>query len=400
MVYWIEQHIDLYGFPPPWDILAANSVVLAAMLITAFLAHWIARRIILPMIARLTHATEVTWDDAFYRHKVFDIIPHMAPVLVLWFFSFSSDRLNALLSQGAALYILVLTLIAAWRILQSIEDIYNHFDISRDKPIKSYLQVIQLILWMVGGFVALGMLINQSPWALLSGLGAATAIIVLIFKDPISGFVAGIQLAANQMIHLGDWIEMPDYKADGEVMEVTLTTLKVRNWDLTITTIPIYALTAGSFRNWRSMEESGARRIKRSLLIELHSVRFCDADLLTQLQRIKLLHDYIPSRQLEITEYNQKLGFDVHSALGGRNLTNIGIFREYATRYLRQNERLRQDMTLMVRQLEPSEFGIPLEVYAFSADTKWVNYESIQADIFDHLVAMIPLFDLKIYQRH
>jgi miniconductance mechanosensitive channel len=248
--------------------------------------------------------------------------------------------------------------------------------------------------------VALGMLINQSPWALLSGLGAATAIIVLIFKDPISGFVAGIQLAANQMIHLGDWIEMPDYKADGEVMEVTLTTLKVRNWDLTITTIPIYALTAGSFRNWRSMEESGARRIKRSLLIELHSVRFCDADLLTQLQRIKLLHDYIPSRQLEITEYNQKLGFDVHSALGGRNLTNIGIFREYATRYLRQNERLRQDMTLMVRQLEPSEFGIPLEVYAFSADTKWVNYESIQADIFDHLVAMIPLFDLKIYQRH
>jgi miniconductance mechanosensitive channel len=224
-------------------------------------------------------------------------------------------------------------------------------------------------------------------------------VLLLVFKDPISGFVAGIQLAANKMIRIGDWIEMPDYKADGEVTEVTLTTLKVRNWDMTITTIPIYALTAGSFRNWRNMQESGARRIKRSLLIDIRSIRFCDEALLGQLHRVKLLQDYLPQRQQEIDSHNQSAGFDGDTVIGGRQLTNIGVFREYATRYLQHNSRLRQDQPLLVRQLQPTEFGLPLEVYVFSSDTDLIAYERVQADIFDHLLAILPLFDLRIYQR-
>lgn len=384
---------------PPWDIFMANGSVLGMMVVTALVTHWIARRIILPIIHRIVLKTETDWDEIFYEHKVFHIIPHMVPVMVLWAYSFSSERLNALLSQVAAVYILMLTLIAARRILHAIEDIYNRFEISRDKPIKSYLQVIQLVLWILGTIVSLGILFNQSPWTLISGLGAATAVMLLIFKDPISGFVAGIQLAANKMIRIGDWIEMPDYKADGEVTEVTLTTLKVRNWDMTITTIPIYALTAGSFRNWRNMQESGARRIKRSLLIDIRSIRFCDPPLLEQLQRIKLLQDYLPERQQEISTHNQSGGFDEKLVIGGRKLTNIGVFREYATRYLQNNPKLRQDLHLLVRQLQPTEFGLPLEVYVFSTDTDLVPYERVQADIFDHLLAIMPLFDLRIYQR-
>lgn len=399
MVTWIEQQVSAYGLTPPWDLLVANAGILGMMIITALVAHWIARRLILPIIHRVVRTTETDWDEIFYEHKVFHIIPHMVPVMVLWAYSFSSERLNALLSRGAAVYILLLALIASRRTLHAIEDIYNRFEISRDKPIKSYLQVIQLVLWILGGIVSLGVLFNQSPWTLLSGLGAATAVLLLVFKDPISGFVAGIQLAANKMIRIGDWIEMPDYKADGEVTEVTLTTLKVRNWDMTITTIPIYALTAGSFRNWRNMQESGARRIKRSLLIDIRSIRFCDATLLDQLQRIKLLQDYLPARQQEIASHNQSAGFDGDTVIGGRQLTNIGVFREYATRYLQHNPKLRQDQPLLVRQLQPTEFGLPLEIYTFSTDTDLVAYERVQADIFDHLLAILPLFDLRIYQR-
>jgi miniconductance mechanosensitive channel len=234
---------------------------------------------------------------------------------------------------------------------------------------------------------------------LISGLGAMTAVLLLIFKDPIIGFVAGIQLMVNRMIRLGDWIEMPDFKADGEVIEMNLTTVKVRNWDLTITTIPIAAMTAGSFRNWRGMEESGGRRIKRSLLIDVRSICFSSEEEVSALQKIKLLENYLPERKREIQTYNQRAGFNSETTLGGRALTNIGIFRAYALRYIQSHSGIHPNMTIMVRQLQSNEFGLPLEVYAFTNKTAWVEYEGIQSDIFDHLVAMVPIFGLRLYQR-
>ncbi|PKL76660.1 MAG: mechanosensitive ion channel protein MscS, partial [Candidatus Melainabacteria bacterium HGW-Melainabacteria-1] len=337
MLDYIYQYLIRYPIAEPLALLLANLGVLAVMLLTAMLSHWLARRLVLPLIARLVARTTTDWDQIFYQHKVFHVLPHLAPVMVLSLLAFSSDRLNALLSRAAAVYVLVLALITLQRIFQAIEVIYNRFDVSREKPIKTYLQVILLLLSLMAAIIALAVIFDRSPLTLISGLGAMTAILLLVFKDPISGFVSGIQLTVNHMIRLGDWIEMPDFKADGEVIEMTLTTLKVRNWDLTITTIPIYALTSGSFRNWRGMQESGGRRIKRHLQLDAFSISFCNPEQLGQLQRIKLLQSYLPGRLQEIEAANQQAGFDQSNALGGRCLTNIGVFREDALRYLRQH---------------------------------------------------------------
>ncbi|MBF2055521.1 MAG: mechanosensitive ion channel [Candidatus Sericytochromatia bacterium] len=389
-----------WGLGETPSLLLADLSVLLLFLLAIMLSHLVARRLILPLIARIVAKTETDWDEVFYEHKVFHMLPHLVPVTLLSSFAFSSDKLNAFLGRAAAVYVLVLALLTVRRVFQAIESIYNRFDVSREKPIKTYLQVIFLILALMAGLIALALMFNRSPLTLLSGLGAMTAVLLLIFKDPISGFVSGIQLTVNQMIRLGDWIEMPDYKADGEVIEMTLTTLKVRNWDMTITTIPVYALTSGSFRNWRGMQESGGRRIKRSLLIDMRTVGFCSAAQLQQLQRIKLLQDYLPARQREIAAANTAAGFaPEQQVIGGRALTNIGVFREYALRYLQQHPGIHPDKIMMVRQLQSTEFGLPLEVYAFCADTAWVNYEGVQSDIFDHLIAMVPEFGLRLYQR-
>lgn len=400
MVDYFQRLFQDWGFSETPSLWLADLSVLLLFLLAVMLAHLLARRMILPLIARIVAKTETDWDEVFYAHKVFHILPHLVPVTLLSSFAFSSDKLNAILSRAAAIYVLLLALLTARRVLQAIEEIYNRFDVSREKPIKTYLQVIFLVLALMAGVITLALMFNRSPLTLLSGLGAMTAVLLLIFKDPIAGFVAGIQLTVNHMIRLGDWIEMPDYKADGEVIEMTLTTLKVRNWDMTITTIPVYALTSGSFRNWRGMQESGGRRIKRSLLIDTASIGFCSPSRLQHLQRVKLLQDYLPQRQAEIAAANAAAGFDsAQQVIGGRALTNIGVFREYALRYLKQHPGIHPDKIIMVRQLESTALGLPLEVYAFCADTAWVTYEGVQSDIFDHLMAMVPEFGLRLYQR-
>jgi miniconductance mechanosensitive channel len=399
MLEYFQALLTKYAFSPLWVMVLANLGVLGVMVFTALLSHWIARRLLLPMIEKLVKSTENNWDEVFFEHKAFHVIPHMVPVTVLSVFTFSSEALNIFLSRAAAIYILILALIAVQRVFRAIEEIYNRYDISRVKPIKTYLQVILLVLAIMAVIVALAVLFNRSPLTLISGLGAMTAVLLLIFKDPIIGFVAGIQLMVNRMIRLGDWIEMPDFKADGEVIEMNLTTVKVRNWDLTITTIPIAAMTAGSFRNWRGMEESGGRRIKRSLLIDVRSICFSSEEEVSALQKIKLLENYLPERKREIQTYNQRAGFNSETTLGGRALTNIGIFRAYALRYIQSHSGIHPNMTIMVRQLQSNEFGLPLEIYAFTNKTAWVEYEGIQSDIFDHLVAMVPIFGLRLYQR-
>jgi miniconductance mechanosensitive channel len=296
-------------------------------------------------------------------------------------------------------YMILAGLFAFNSFLNAVVDIYNTFEIAREKPIKGYVQISMIIISIFGGIFALSTLLNRSPWPLLSGLGAMTAILLLIFKDSILGLVASIQLSVNDMVRIGDWIEMPKFNADGDVIDVSLHTVKVRNWDKTITTIPAYALIADSFKNWRGMSESGGRRIKRAINIDMTSVKFCTPEMLDRYEKFQLLTDHVRSKRKEIVKYNAAHSIDTSELINGRNLTNIGTFRNYLVAYLRHHPKIHNDMTFLIRQLPPREHGLPIEVYVFSNDQAWANYEDIQADIFDHILAVLPEFDLRVFQQ-
>jgi miniconductance mechanosensitive channel len=260
------------------------------------------------------------------------------------------------------------------------------------------VQVAKILIFVVGIILVIAKLLDQSPVILLSGFGAMTAVLLLLFKDSILGLVAGIQLATNDMVRIGDWIEMPKYGADGDVVEISLHTVKVENWDRTITAIPSYALVSDSFKNWRGMQTSGGRRIKRSIYIDKTSVSFCTEEMVERFKKIQFLTDYISGKQKEIQEYNTGHCIDTSEPVNGRQITNIGTLRAYIENYLRNHPKIHKGMTMMVRQLQPTENGLPLEIYAFTNDTNWVNYEAIQADIFDHILSVIPSFGLRVFQ--
>ena len=284
-------------------------------------------------------------------------------------------------------------------LLNTVQDIYNESSLARRAPIGGFIQVGKLLMAVVALLLISAVLLDRSPLLLLSGLGAVTAILLLIFRDAILGFVAGIQIAANRMVNNGDWIEMSKYGADGNVLEVGLTTVKIRNWDNTISTIPTYNLISDSVKNWRGMQESDGRRIKRAILLDIHSIRFCDHTMLEEFANIRSIKAYIEQKRKALSEFNQTAKVADTDLVNSRRLTNLGTLRAYMTAYLRAHPQINQNMTLMVRQLAPTELGIPLEIYCFCADKDWVNYEGIQADIFDHMLAMLPIFHLRAYQR-
>ena len=266
------------------------------------------------------------------------------------------------------------------------------------RPIESYLQVIKIILYLFGAIAVFSQLTGKDPVAFFSIMGAASAVLLLMFKDTIMGFVASIQVTINDMVRIGDWIEMPKYNADGDVIEINLNTFKIQNWDKTITTVPTHYLVTVSFKNWRGMQETGGRRIKRSINIKIASIRFTQPEEIDELKKIQLLAPYIDERLAEINAYNEQSGADRDMPINGRNLTNIGLFRQYVFCYLRSNPKVKQDMTLLVRQLQPTEHGVPLELYLFSADIRWAYYEELMSDIFDHLFAAIKFFDLDVFE--
>ena len=268
------------------------------------------------------------------------------------------------------------------------------------KPIRPFIQVLVIVDYLVASIMAIGILIDKSPWHLFGLLGGLTAVTMLVFKDTILGFVAGIQLGANDMIREGDWIEMPKYGADGDVIEVTVNTVKVQNWDKTISTIPTYALISDSFKNWRGMSESAGRRIKRSIFIDMTTVRFSDDEMLAKFRKIEFLKEYVEKKQSEIEAANKKQKIDLSSTVvNGRRQTNLGIFRAYLERYLHNHPKINKDLTFLVRHLQPTSQGLPIEIYVFSSDKVWANYEAIQADIFDHILAALPEFELRIFQE-
>src|SRR5690606_14217201 len=267
-----------------------------------------------------------------------------------------------------------------------------------DKPLDSYLQVVNIFMFFIAGIIIFSMVTGKSPWAFLGALGAASAILMLVFKDTILGFVASIQVSTNDMVRVGDWIEMPKYGADGDVIEINLNTVKVQNWDKTITTIPTYYLIIDSFKNWRGMQNAGGRRIKRSINVKISSIRFLSKDEIDRLATIQLLAPYIQERQAEIDRYNEETKVNRSMPVNGRNMTNVGLFRQYINRYVQNHPQIRKDMTMLVRQLQPTEHGLPIEVYIFTSDIRWAVYEDIMSDIFDHLLSAIKYFQLEVFE--
>ena len=370
-----------------------------AIIVLAFAANYVAKRFLLAGISVFVKRTKTSWDDALLRRNVFTRLSHLAPALVFYFSASFFPPIQDTIQRLSLVYMILAGLFAFNGFLNAIVDIYNTFNIAREKPIKGYVQIAMIIISIFGGIFALSMMLNRSPWPLLSGLGAMTAILLLIFKDSILGLVASVQLSVNDMVRIGDWIEMPKFSADGDVIDVSLHTVKVQNWDKTITTIPAYALISDSFKNWRGMSESGGRRIKRAINIDMTSVRFCTPEMLARHEKFQLLTDYIRSKRKEIAEFNAEHSIDTSELINGRNLTNIGTFRNYLVAYLRHHPKIHNDMTFLVRQLPPGEHGLPIEVYVFSNDQAWANYEAIQADIFDHILAVLPKFDLRVFQQ-
>jgi len=375
---------------------------LLALAFVAWLANLIARRIILSAVERLVRRTKTDWDDVLTRRKVFSRFSHLAPALVFWggaALAFEGmPGVIGIVRRAAEAYMILVGLFAFSGFLDAAQDIYRKFDVSRRIPIRGYIQVIKILAAVAGGVFVLSLVLEKSPWVFLSGMGALTAILLLVFKDAILGLVAGIQLVANDMVRPGDWIEMPKYGADGDVIDVSLTTLKVRNWDKTITTVPTYALISDSFKNWRGMEDSGGRRIKRSISIDLDSIRHCDEEMLDRFEKIVRIRDYVRETRAKIAAANSEATVDSALPVNGRQMTNIGTFRKYIEAYLREIPELHPEMIFLVRQLQPTDRGLPIEVYVFSKDQRWVQYEAIQADIFDHLFASLPYFDLRAFQ--
>ena len=381
----------------------ARTIAVIIVFILAITANFIARRYILSALTHIITKTKSTWDDAVLRQRALDRLAHLAPALVIYIFTPIAleglDFAIALIRGTLQIYMLVILMLVIDSLLNSVEVIYQGFRASREIPIKGFIQVLKLILYFLTAIFIISILLDKTPVYLLSGLGALAAVMMLVFRDSILGFVAGIQLAANKMVSVGDWIEMPRYGADGDVLEVALTTVKVQNWDKTITTIPTYALISESFKNWRGMSDSGGRRIKRSVSIDMSSIKFCDEEMLQRFSQVQYISAYIEQKKDELEAFNRGEGVDMASLANGRRMTNIGTFRAYVQAYLQNHPAINLDMTFLIRQLPPSENGLPIEIYVFSRDKVWANYEAIQADIFDHILAVVPAFDLRVYQN-
>jgi miniconductance mechanosensitive channel len=382
--------------------LAAQFIAAFFLLVLAYLADKVTKWVLLRAVRRLVKGTAFTWDDVLLQHGVFARVAHLAPVLAIHYGIQLIPNLPAAFAdavQHAALAAMVFVgVLVADSLLTAGGEIYAASPLSKGRPIKGYIQAFKIILYLLGAILIIASLTGQSPLIMLSGFAAFSAVLLLVFRDTILSFVASSQIATYDMMRVGDWIEMPEYGADGDVVDIGLHTIKVQNWDKTIVTIPTHKLLSDSFKNWRAMSESGGRRIKRSLSIDMQSIRFLEDGDIERFEKFYLLRDYIGLKKKELAEYNATRTSDTNLVANARRLTNIGTFRAYVTRYLRDHPKVHQKMTLMVRQLNPTPEGLPLEVYVFSNDVAWVNYEGIQADIFDHIIAIVPEFDLRVFQ--
>ncbi|MDH3418189.1 MAG: mechanosensitive ion channel family protein [Gammaproteobacteria bacterium] len=395
---WLSNLDALIDTLPAWAVTALG---VALLLMTALAADFIAKRRLIRGLRRITQSTRLDWDDAMLESGVIPRFAHLLPALVIYFglpiIPGLSEPIARVGTKVTLAYMVLVGSLAISATLTAANTAYERLPIATERPLKGFLQVAKIVVFALAAVLIVAVLIERSPVLLLSGLGAMMAVLILVFRDTILSLVASVQLTSLDMIRVGDWIEMPGCNADGDVVDISLHTVKVQNWDKTITTIPTHKLIAESFKNWRGMSLSGGRRIKRSLYIDLSSIRFLTDAEVERFKGFRLLEDYIAQKENELAAYNEAVGESANANL--RRLTNVGTFRAYIFNYLKHHPRIHEGMTLLVRQLQPSPLGLPLEIYAFTNVTDWSIYEDIQSDIFDHLMAIVGEFGLRVYQQ-
>ena len=389
-----------FNFLEMYAKLSAVMVTFLAIIVVAAIVHWITKWIVIKIIHRLVEKSKTDWDDYLLKHKVFQALAHLASAMVFYYSCNFSEipEVTSLLTTFTNIYFVIIFVKVVSGTLRAANDIYLTTPYAASRSIKGYIQLIMILVYFVATIFIIAFIFKKSPLGLMTGLTAFAAVLLLVFKDPILGLVASIQLSANNMLKPGDWIEVPKHNANGTVVDISLTTVKVQNGDKTISTIPTYSLVTDSFLNWSGMEESDGRRIKRFINIDMKSVRFCDDQMLEKFQNFRIIRSYVTEKQNEINEHNTKLGVVDDHIPNGRRQTNLGIFRKYLEIYLKNNPYINNDMTFLVRYLQPTESGLPIEIYVFSKEKQLSDYESIQADIFDHVLAIIPEFELRVFQ--
>ncbi len=403
MVEYVNAWLLYFGLSDTSADLVLRCLEGLVVVIVAVVAFLVAKRLLLRGVAKLVKKSSTTWDDVLQEKRVFHRGANIAPAIVIYAAAGipleGYPRLIAFVEGASLIYFILVGAAVAEALLSSLLVIYRGYDISQRVPIKSFLQVIKIVLFFVCGIFILSIVMGESPKFFLGGLGALTAVLMLIFKDSILGLVAGVQLSSNNMVRIGDWIELPKYNADGNVIDISLTTVKVQNFDKTITSVPTYALISDAFKNWQGMTDAGGRRIKRAITIDISSIKFCDEAMLERFREFEDLKEYLAAKEKEIADHNTQTGVDSSAGINGRRLTNIGTFRAYIVHYLRNHPRIHKEFTFLIRQLAPTEEGLPIQIYVFSDDPAWIQYEELQADIFDHLLAVVPEFDLRVFQN-
>tara|TARA_R110001632_G_scaffold65_7_gene266 strand:- start:2849 stop:4090 length:1242 start_codon:yes stop_codon:yes gene_type:complete len=379
-----------------------SAALFAGVAIISFLIDFIIRKFLVQLFTQFAVKSKTNFDNLLVKNKALRNIAHIIPLIIVLecipiiFVDFA--YVENIVEKGLQVFTIILILWIVRSILNTLKDYFKTLASLKDKPIDSYIQVFMIFAWVFGLLSAFAIITGIEFIKFITTIGAASAVIILVFKDTIMGFVASIQVSINDMVRIGDWITFEKYGADGDVIEINLSTVKVQNFDNTITTIPTYALISDSFKNWRGMSDSGGRRIKRALHIKLDSIHYLSKNELDTLSNIHLISTYLETRQSDIEDYNTNNNINKELLLNGRNLTNIGVFRKYIETYIENHSGINKEMMIMVRQLQPGTQGIPLEIYAFSSDKRWKNYEYIMSDIFDHIIAAVPYFNLEIFE--
>jgi miniconductance mechanosensitive channel len=391
-VSWLELYPELQTL-----------IALTGLILLAWISNWVVKKILVRGLHRALKSTAIGRDDVLSNSGVIRRLANVVPALILAsgikLVPGLSDALVAIVENVCGAFVILTVALAIGNVLTLINSIYERRPNSRTKPIKGYTQVIKIVIYALATILIIATLIDRSPLILLSGLGAMAAVLMLIFQDTILSLVASVQISSNDVVRVGDWVEMPQLSADGDVIDIALHTVKVRNWDNTITSIPTKKFMTDPFKNWRGMQESGGRRIMRSIMLDQQTVHFLDAEERQRLQRFGLLQDYLKEKQTEIDEWNEKLEEQGKEPVNTRRITNIGTFRAYVERYIKSHSGIHQNMTLIVRQLAPGAEGLPLQIYCFTNTVSWNAYEAIQSDLFDHMLSILPEFGLRVYQH-
>lgn len=399
----LRRFFEKIGLNDNLSVLLETLIVVIIVGLLSWLSFIIARFIINRIVRKVVRRTRFRWDDIFFDNHVFTRLSHFAPAIVIllmagWALE-SYPSWLVVVQKLTYLYMIAASLLFTSSFINAWHSIYMDLPISKHRPIKGYVQLAKIFIAIAAGLIFISILFERDISKMLAGLGAMAAVLLLVFKDTILSLVASVQLSANRMLNVGDWISLPSRGADGTVVDISLNTVKVQNFDMTIITVPTYAFVQESFQNWSGMEESGGRRIKRALNIDVQSIGFLDDEKIARLKKIHLLNEYIDTKGRELNDYNTNNSIDDSVLVNGRRMTNVGTFRAYCEAYLRSHPKIHNDMTFLIRQLQPTEKGLPIEIYVFSNDQEWANYESIQADIFDHLIAVVPEFGLRVFQN-